>query len=363
MSKRRSRATVLYWLPVMGLIAALFLAPSSTGAAGTSSLNVTPDVSYGGQELTFSGQMGARRKQTVHLQRRGSSDAAWADVVDPRTGRSFRATTKADGSFRFVFPAIAMNGAQVRLVSRYAATPAHTFQTQHQDADLDIAETKKVVVALPRGLAVRGEEYRIAVDTVNTKNGKPTKPALIGRDVTLQIRNDVSDEWESSGLPAVQVGRDGTLAFGPYGPTALAQHAGVYRVVLEDWTENGDRVGWFPSLPFYLDLVDRPAPVQRLSFPALTSSSIDLAWIVAGADPDRIVIARAVGRDPKAPGDVVASLKGSATSYSDTGLISSTTYRYAVYTVTHYTADGGGVYTELPTRDQATTNPSARGES
>lgn len=348
------------WLLVIGVVGALFVAPSSTGTAAPTTLSVTPGTgSYGGQAVRFQGDMGDGQ-QRIYLQRRGNTTAAWAGVIDPRTGREFSILTAANGTFAFTFPAPAMNEVYFRLHSRSADTPAHLFKSVHQDAEVGRVELDPADVPLPRGIAVNGEAYRIAVDTVNTtSDGKPTKPVLLGRQVTLQIR-DLADRWVS--VAQSEVKADGKLAFGPYGPGASPQEAGVYRVILETWTNGGDQVGWFPSLPFYLDLVERPAPVAAIDcVPA--SDSISLTWAVRGADPARIVIARSSARTaPTAPRDVVATLPGSARSYLDKLLAADQTYRYAVYTVTRYTSDGGGVYTRVPTPCQATTATPARGE-
>ncbi len=224
------------------------------------SLRVTPGAnSYGGQLVVFSGDMGSGQ-QRIFLQRRGSPSAAWADVIDPRTGKNFTRLTNRDGSFRFEFPAPAMNYVYFRLHSRKADTPAHLFKSKHQDADISLIESTPADVPLPRGFAVVSEKFRIAVDTADhDRSGKPTKPILVGRVVTLQVRS--GDAWKSTGITGT-VGRDGRLNFGEEARGVPGTE--VYRVVMEDWTGDGDRVGWFPSVPFYLEVVRRPLPVRGL---------------------------------------------------------------------------------------------------
>lgn len=357
MSRSRRKTAVLYWLPVVAVVGALFVAPTSNGAAALGTLNVSPGANtYGGQKIVFSGDMGSG-EQRIFLQRRGSPTGIWSEVVDPRTGKPFTRVTGANGEFRFEFPAPAMNGVYFRLHSRRADTEAHQFRTVHQDADLDIVEATPAHVRLPRGFAVRGEDYTISVDTV----GKPSlkRQPLPGRDVTLQQR--VGEVWTTTDTGDLEA--DGKMQFGPFGLRAAPQVTGVFRVRLEDWKQDGDNVGWFPSLPFSILVVDRPDPVENLEAAVTTSSSVKLIWTVAGADPAKIVIARSYGGgSPRAPGDVIATLDGSARSFNDVGLLAGATYQYAVYTVTHYRPDGRGVYVRVPTPLTVTTDPPARGE-
>jgi len=341
------RKAVACWLPVIGLVLALFLAPSSTGAASDASLRVTPgSASYGGQKVTWTGDIGGSGVQQIHLQRRGNPTSAWADV----RGATFR--TAADGSFSFDFPSPAMNGVYFRVVSANGATPAYLFKTVHQDADVSIAEAVPLPsdVPLPRGFGVIGETFSIAVDTMRGAAGE-TKPILVGRRATLQVRN--AGAWED--LATGALGRDGTVDFGPYGPGAAPQVAGFYRVVLADWTQDGDRVGWIPSLPLYLRLVHRPRPLTALvAVPA--AHKVVLTWVGAvDAERTKIVIARRSGRlsvDPTAakPSQVIATLPATAGAYVDLDVVPQLTYKYAVYAVS---ADG--VYSEVAARVETLT--------
>ena len=345
MSRRGVLTTALCWLPVTAAIVALFVVPSSNGAeSARAGLNVTPGAnSYGGQKVVFSGDMGSGQ-QRIFLQRRGSPSAAWANVIDPRTGKNFTRLTSGDGSFRFEFPAPAMNFVYFRVHSRSSDTPAHLFKSKHQDADISLIEQNPADVPLPRGFAVVNEQFRIAVDTADhDRSGKPTKPILPGRKVTLQVRDGVG--WTDAPGSAL-VGRDGRLDYGVENRTAPALE--VVRVVMADWTEDGDRVGWFPSLPFYLEVVRRPDPVDNLTATP-TASTVRLSWTLP-ADPERakIVIARTGGfGDPDAsvPSHVIATIDGDAKTYLDNYLIfSSTNYNYAVYT-----RSADGVYTRIST--------------
>ena len=341
---------------VLVIVVSLFVAPSSTGAARLGSLTVTPGGNtYGGQSVRFQGDMG-NGQQRIFLQRRGCPTCTWSEVVDPRTGRPFSRLTKANGEFDFTFPAPAMNAVYVRLHSGRADTDPHQFRTVHQDADILFEEQTPADVPLPRGFAVLGEAYQLNVDTVRVPSG-PNRPALSGRRVELQRRDGSTHQWTF-------------VAEGRLGPAGLASFAnrlpvpgdsGVYRVVLDDWTQGGDDIGWFPSLPFYLDVVRRPIPVGPLTFAPPTTSSVRLSWnLPADAERSRIVIARTTFGDPDAsnPSHVIATIDGEATTYLDTRLISpDTTYNYAVYT-----RSPDGVYSRLSTDGQVQTPDAKRGE-
>ena len=155
MTKRRLMPAVLCWLPLVGLVVVLFVAPSSSGAAGDPSLRVTPGSgSYGGQSVTWSGNIGLPGAQSIHLQRRGTPTSDWADVPDS----TFR--TESDGSFQFQFPAPAMNAVYFRVVGANGSTPAYQFKTKHQDADLTVAEESPRPSESPSaGFAVLGDGF------------------------------------------------------------------------------------------------------------------------------------------------------------------------------------------------------------
>jgi len=343
------------WVPIMGLVVALFVAPSSTGAAARASLDVSPDNgAYGGQLLTFSGAVGPGN-QPIWLQRRGESGAAWADVPDsiPKPW-----TTGPDGKFKFTFHAPAMNAVQFRVVSRTAETPSHTFSAEHQDADVLVREKnpasvqwpgQTVLEPLPRGYAVDGESYEIRVDTVNRAN-EDKKPVLPGRGVRLELRQP-SNTWAVQDTGAL----DNNTGLADF-PSSQASVDGVYRAVLEDWTKNGDNVGWFASLPFYLKIIDRPLPVAGLTVAATTPTSVKLQWTLL-PDPNRrsIVVVRGFGGGDEptwaAPKFLTRSIAGTSTQFVDKqDILANRKYRYAVYTVSK-----DGVYSRVAERTDAQT--------
>lgn len=242
-SQHRRLTSVVLWVPVSAIVAALFLVPSGTDAAARKAvdLDVTPQHVYapgattGGQMLTFSGDMG-NGEQRIYLERRGNPNAKWARVPDPRPGpgqgQDFTTKTDGDGTFSFDFPAPAMNACFFRVVSGSAETEAHQFNSVHQDVEITGPAT-----------ATAGVPYQVTGDTV--LRALDNRPIFDGRGAALQRRTDAG-EWET--VTSAAVGGDGKLAF-PDVTTATPGEQ-VYRIRLDDWTLDEDRIGWFPSHPF-----------------------------------------------------------------------------------------------------------------
>lgn len=365
MSRHGIRTAALCWLPVAAVVAALFLVPSSNGAAAPS-LTVNPGSGqYGGTSVRWTGNIGSTGEQRIWLQRRGNTTSPWADVPHPKTGDTATFMTDRNGSFDFFFPAPAMNFVYFRVAGRSGATPAHLFKSKHQDADFKVVEHNPADVPLPQtlaiGTAVVGESFSLEINTVKGA-GDETKPILPGRDVTLQRRNSDSS-WTNVAFG--QLGRNnGLLRFGPYdGTPGGLQVPGDYRVRLERYTTDGHDIGWFLSLPFDLRVVTRPEPVGGLAADP-TSSSVTLTWRLP-TDPrrHRIEIYRTMGADAADPTvanpwQKIADLDASRTSYTDAGLVEGRTYKYAVYTRSPdpvYTRSLDGVYTRFPARVTAST--------
>lgn len=233
--------SVLLWIPVGAVVAALFLVPSSTEAAAKAgSLTITPYENYvsgqpgtttGGQLVRFSGDIG-NGSVRLFMERRGNLTSPWAKVPDPRTGVDFSITTQADGSFDFDFPAPAMNNPYFRLAGGGEATEVYQFHSVFQDVEVKGATTVSV-----------GDPLVLIGDT--KLRAQDHRPVFPGRGAALQIRNG-SGGWVhvSNGT----VDGAGQIAF----PTIVPAAAGtlVYRIRLDDWRQNGDDIGWHPSFPF-----------------------------------------------------------------------------------------------------------------
>ena len=235
-------------LLVVGLVLLLLAAPSSSAAGVSASLHISPGHYVGGQRLTFEGNIGVRGERRVHLQvnldRPGDE---WKDVDD-----FGGATTNRDGSFRFRYLAPSMFGIQMRVVSGRAATPAVTFRALSQD----------LVLEAPRSVSI-GEQFQIAVDTTPNSDGERDlvrrtdlpPPAYPGRTLTLQRRTvpevgvpSYTDQWVDQATTTTD--GQGEAVF----EGVATDDDAVYRVVQAAWTEDGSRIGWYPSFPTYVDV-------------------------------------------------------------------------------------------------------------
>ncbi|KAA1421138.1 fibronectin type III domain-containing protein [Nocardioides humilatus] len=349
----RKAGTRLTWLPVLGLVALLFSLPGPSAEARVASLSVTPHTgAYGGTNAHWVVD-GLPASQKAWLQRRGSTTSAWADVDNS----FYVGTTNARGHLEFDFPTPAMNAVYMRVVTKGGESEGVAFSSKHQDAQLSLAEQSPAEADLPQsvavGVVVRGEVFTFKADTANLDDVKQKKPVLLGRDVTLQRRTIAGGVVTWTTVATDQVDRDGFADF-PNLTGGANLSAGDYRVRLEKWTQDGDNIGWFVSFPFDVSVVDRPLQVLRLAAAATDAYSVKLTWALP-ADPnrDKIVIARNTG-GPANLRQIIATVPGGSTTYTDSTVWPSTNFKYAVYTVS-----SDGVYVREPVRVDATT-PAAR---
>ena len=211
------------------IVAALFLVPNGTEAAGPEQrragpLNVTPYNVYspghttGGQLLHWSGDIGSGSVK-LFMERRGNTSSPWARVPDPRTGVQFSITTQADGTFDFDFPAPAMNNPFFRLAGGGAATEEHQFHSVFQDVE---------VKGFDHGDG-RSRRYTLTGDTV--LRPQDDRPIFRGRAAALQVR-----DGSGSGTPFANgtVGGDGQ-DHELRSPHDAASGIMVYRIRLADW--------------------------------------------------------------------------------------------------------------------------------
>ena len=264
------RTPAVLALAVATLVAAVLtaLAPATAGSARAGSLSVSPPNGQftAGQELTFTGSIGAAGRRAVRLQSNmGRSGDTWRDVVGAK-GR-----TNASGAFTVRTQAPSMEGIHYRVVSGSRRTPVWTSQVRHQDVSLRVEGS---------GLAVVGEPLTVRADT-------SMMPLLPGRALTLQQRTSPTS-WVT--VAGATLGADGTASFAltPKDPGTV-----VYRVRMEDWNVGVGHVGWFPSYPLYVDVLssaptDRsastsgrtglPVAARALTAPAQTTASRTYRW-------------------------------------------------------------------------------------
>ncbi len=234
----------------VAIVALLVLAMAPPGASAAQQdgwLSISPGRYVGGQALTFEGNIGRRGIQRVHVEiNMGPSGSTW---MTPEGG--FRARTNRDGSFRFRYPAPSMFNIRVRVASARAATPARTLVAKSQEV---VLETDGEVRA--------GEPFRITADTRPDVPGRQDLPgpAIRGRELTLQQRVP-DDAWHTSDWQTLAKTTTDDRGRGQFQVTVDTPGTVVYRVREENWFRNGDRIGWYPSFPTYVDVL--PAQAGR----------------------------------------------------------------------------------------------------
>lgn len=214
----------------------LFGTPGASSAADAPSLRVTPGDRYvGGQALTFAGNIGATGQRTLKLQSHMNRPGDGWEPID-----GFSTTTQPSGDFSFVYPAPAMFGISYRVVSGALTTPGVEFQALSQDLTL-----------APLTPPVAGMPFQIEVDTTPDLFARPATIGLQpieGRALTLQRRVD-GDTWETVGNGTVDQNGLGLITVTESQPGTY-----VYRARQEDWTRDGNKIGWFPSFPTYIEV-------------------------------------------------------------------------------------------------------------
>ncbi len=236
-----------------GLTAALLMVSSVTVAAvtteqaayaATARLSVTPGNFVGGQRLHWSGNVGHTGVRPLVLQfHMGRAGDMWTTVA------GFRSRTRADGGFSFGYRAPGMMNIRYRVKAGRYVTPSKLLVAKTQELTIRVAGQRENNTNEP-GRVAAGRNFAITVDTTpdNVYRSPTSKglPVFRGRTLTLQERID-GDTWATVGTTTVGTG--GMAQF-----TGLNEKAGVvvYRVREEDYTPNGNRIGWTQSFPLYV---------------------------------------------------------------------------------------------------------------
>lgn len=210
-------------------------------------LKVSPDRGQyvAGHLMTYTGSLGVPGVRTAqvqtHMNRPGDS---WMTM----SGVSVR--TRADGTFSFTLPAPSMRNLSRRVISGSLATPAFTFSAQIQDL---VVAARSGTDHLVDNQVVSGRAFQIVVDTVprlarRTEMTPP--PAYPGRTLTLQQRSSTG-AWVTLGTTTSDA-----RGFGYFSRTVTTPGRVVYRVRQEN-VGGGHQIGWQPSFPTYVQVLDR----------------------------------------------------------------------------------------------------------
>lgn len=231
-----TRLRSLLTLSLVGLMMVALASPGNTREAAPASLDVSPRANYvGGQAMTFTGNIGASGQRTIKLQSNmGRPGDTWEQID------GFRGTTQSDGSFEFVFRAPGMFGISYRVASGSLHTNGVEFEALSQDLTLE-----------PLSAPVAGQPFDIEIDTTPTLFARPSTIGLQpipGRELTLQRRVD-GDTWQTIGQDTVAQNGLGVVTVTESEPGMY-----VYRARQEDWTRDGNNIGWFPSFPTYVEV-------------------------------------------------------------------------------------------------------------
>lgn len=285
-SKNRNLLPALIMVTFAMLLTTLLVAISSPSHAARSrgSLSVSPPIFVPGQVVHFNGSLPKSGKRAIHLQinmnRPGDS---WTDVA--KSG----GMTNAAGRFDLKFNAPSMFNISYRVVGGGVATPAYLFYAKPQSVTLSVNGQdpgSQFVTVLPL------VNFTIEVDTSPNlypqQNLKP--PFFPGRAINLQERVN-GNEWKIVASGVVKT--DGKVSFSV--PAGLIGEK-VYRARQENWTKNGNRIGWFASFPTYVSfgviggLFDTPVVSRaartdtpegmagRSSTPGVSNASQQYGW-------------------------------------------------------------------------------------
>ncbi len=272
-SRFRGRTVALMALLLTAPTAVTAALPSPTVAATSGSLRVSPDEYVGGQRLVFEGDLGVSGRRKVRLQLNLSRPGdTWNDVNDFTP-----VWTEADGSFRFGYVAPAMFGIRMRVAGGGHATPAWTFHAKSQDL---VAHAESGISGVQEDVVVADRAFSVVVDTTADLVRRPDSPSPVfaGRDLTLQSR-DADGLWHDVDTSVTDNRGEGEFTY------VVADTPGtvVYRVVQEDWTRNGDEVGWFPSFPVQVTVASSVEEARGVAAPAPSGSGEPSAPIASAA--------------------------------------------------------------------------------
>lgn len=243
-----SRPRWLVAVTTLFLVVATFASvtvPSGPPAyADSRALSVTPSTYVGGQRLTWTGSVGAPGVRSLVLQfHMGRPGDRWTTV------EGFHARTRADGSFRFAYPAPGMFNIRYRVKAGTHVSASHLFLAKTQDLTLRVAGQRDNNTAEP-ALVAANRSFDIVVDTtpdnIFRSPSSQGLPVFEGRSLTLQRRVD-GDTWRR--VASTTVEDDGLGRF-----PGLTEEPGVavFRVREEDDRRDGNEIGWTQSFPLYV---------------------------------------------------------------------------------------------------------------
>lgn len=264
---RSLASLLLVTLMVLASLAALSTATPASAAAR--SLQVSPSNYIGGQNLTWTGNVGTGGVRKLRLQfNMARPGDTWNTI------KGFSSRTNADGSFRFTYPAPSMFGVLYRVKAGRFVSAVEEMNAKTPEVTLEVTGQGGGEDGAP-GLLDDNERFSLTANTAPTGIFRAPEsaglPVFPGRALTLYKRI-TGDNWAK--VATTTANNQGVGVF-----TGLTEPAGIhaYRVRQEAITTQGNKIGWNESFPLHLyvgrdaqqtlrDRIDnapRSAPVDR----------------------------------------------------------------------------------------------------
>lgn len=259
--KQRLSCLFTAFATLLATLALVGASPSTSAQRQSSSLSITPKVFVGGQALRFVGRIAGAPRKKVRIQTRTNrSGDSWI------TRAGTVGSTNGKGQFNFVYRAPNNFGISYRVrASNGRTSPVKILQPRQQEVVLSLnggAPQKSGAVAA-------GARFVIKVDTTHTGRGDLGRPApaFPGRQLALQQRG-AGGGWST--VDVAYASNLGTARFERY-----AGNPGkvVYRVRQGDIRSGGNKIGWFPSFPLEVRVVNGRA-AARTSTPSTTTRTV-----------------------------------------------------------------------------------------
>lgn len=215
----------------------------------------------GGQALRFVGRIKGAANKPLRIQTRTNRSG---DNWITRSGTV--GSTNGQGKFSFVYQAPNNFGISYRVrASNGRTSPLKVLEPRQQEVVLSLNGRDPQ----QSGAVAAGSQYKIHVDTTHKGRGDLGRPApaFPGRELALQQR------VSSTGWTTVDVAYASAKGTATFTRTAGEPGSVVYRVRQDDIRSGGNQIGWFPSFPLTVRVVNGRAAARASAPPTTTSRS------------------------------------------------------------------------------------------
>ncbi len=237
------------------MLAVVGASPGVSAQSQASSLSITPKVFVGGQALRFVGRIKGAANKPLRIQTRTNRSG---DNWITRSGTV--GSTNGQGKFSFVYQAPNNFGISYRVrASNGRTSPLKVLEPRQQEVVLSLNGRDPQ----QSGAVAAGSQYKIHVDTTHKGRGDLGRPApaFPGRELALQQR------VSSTGWTTVDVAYASAKGTATFTRTAGEPGSVVYRVRQDDIRSGGNQIGWFPSFPLTVRVVNGRAAARAAAPP------------------------------------------------------------------------------------------------